>query len=144
MDLRSLYGLYNTITLGVNGTPMRAFTELSESDRWALAFFVANLRAGTDQVARGEALWKQGQGGRTAFGDLRALVTTTRAEARRAGGAPLAAIQAYLTAHPQAIRAAGPAPLDVTRGSWKRRCRPIEGRSGTRAAAGDCRLSRRF
>ncbi len=45
MRQRSLYGLYNTITLGVRGTPMRAFGELSEADRWALAFFAATLRA---------------------------------------------------------------------------------------------------
>ncbi len=91
MDLRSLYGLYNTITLGVNGTPMRAFTDLSESDRWALAFFVANLRSGTDQVTQGEALWKQGQG-RASFGDLRALVTVTRVEARRSRGKASSAV----------------------------------------------------
>src|SRR5262245_42317898 len=32
---RSVYGLYNTISLGVEGTSMVAFTQLSEDQRWA-------------------------------------------------------------------------------------------------------------
>ena len=66
MSKRSLYGLYNTITLGVRGTSMRASTELSEADRWALAFFAGDLRADSEVVAKGEALWRQGEG-KTAF-----------------------------------------------------------------------------
>ena len=50
MNVRSIYGLYNTITLGVGGTPMRAFAELSDADRWALAFFVGAMRADRKSV----------------------------------------------------------------------------------------------
>lgn len=42
---RSLYALYNTITLGVDGTAMPAFAGLSDDDRWALAFHVGSLYA---------------------------------------------------------------------------------------------------
>ena len=42
---RSLYALYNTITLGVDGTAMPAFAALSDEDRWALAFHVGSLYA---------------------------------------------------------------------------------------------------
>lgn len=55
MKHRSMYGLYNTITRGVGGTSMRAFSELNEGDRWALAFLAAGLRAQPDDTARGEA-----------------------------------------------------------------------------------------
>ncbi len=41
--MRSIYGLYNTITLGVEGTAMSAFTKLSDDARWSLAFYVASL-----------------------------------------------------------------------------------------------------
>ncbi len=40
---RSLYGLYNTITLGVPGTAMSPFAALAEHERWSLAFYVASL-----------------------------------------------------------------------------------------------------
>jgi len=40
---RSLFGLYNTITLGVNGTGMIGFPQLSDADRWSLAFHVGGL-----------------------------------------------------------------------------------------------------
>ena len=45
MAKRDALSLYNTITLGISGTPMRAFPELSEEDRWALAYVVSNMAA---------------------------------------------------------------------------------------------------
>lgn len=118
MRLRSLYGLYDTIELGVAGTPMRAFSELSEADRWALAFYVGGLRASAQSVARGESLWHQGRGN-AEFASLRALATATAAEVSARGGAEhgaeLDAVRAYLTAHPDALQAAAPPPLALTR-----------------------------
>jgi high-affinity iron transporter len=114
MDQRSVYGLYNTITLGVGGTPMRAFSELSEDQRWGLAFLAAGLRADPDSIRRGEALWNEGRG-KQELGTLRALVTQAPDALAKEGGADLAAVRAYLTAHPQALEAARPAPLDLTR-----------------------------
>lgn len=115
MHRRSLYGLYNTITLGVRGTPMRAFTELSEADRWALAFFAGGLRANSETVAKGEALWRQGEG-KTALGNLRALVTEAPSELAPAGSS-LDAVRAYLTQQPYALQAQAPAqsPLAFSR-----------------------------
>ena len=106
MDQRSLYGLYNTITLGVAGTPMRAFGELSEADRWALAFFAGSLRATQQQLGQGEAAWREGAA-RRAVGDLKTLVTVAP------GALPDAsqrAAQAWLTANPGALTAGGPPP----------------------------------
>lgn len=40
----SPYQAYNTIKLGVTGTSMRAFPELSEDDLWDLAFYIKGLR----------------------------------------------------------------------------------------------------
>ena len=39
----SVFGLYNTITLGIKGTAMTGFAPLAESQRWALAFYVSTL-----------------------------------------------------------------------------------------------------
>ena len=84
MDQRSIYGLYNTVTLGVHGTPMRAFTELSDADRWVLAFYVSGLRNPAGQLAQGDALWRTGTG-KTQMGDFRRLVTITPADLAAAG-----------------------------------------------------------
>jgi len=111
MAARSLYGLYNTITLGVGGTPMRPFAELSEADRWALAFFVGGLRQTPQTLEQGAQTWQQDQG-RNAISDMKQLVTETPAEAAQRGAAE---VQAYLTAHPEALQAVAPAPLQLTR-----------------------------
>lgn len=113
MRQRSLYGLYNTISLGVRGTPMRAFTELSEADRWALAFFVGGLRANSELVAKGEALWRQGEG-KTAVESLRGLVTKTPSEQAPVGSAT-DAVRAYLTQQPHVLQASSQGPLAFSR-----------------------------
>ncbi len=40
----SPFQAYNTVKLGVQGTAMRAFTELTDKDAWDLAFYVKSLR----------------------------------------------------------------------------------------------------
>ena len=59
-----MFGLYNTITLGIKGTAMTGFPALSEAQRWALAFHVSTL-AGTARRARARAprSGKAGPGG---------------------------------------------------------------------------------
>jgi high-affinity iron transporter len=56
MDQRSIYGLYSTITLGVQGTAMASFRTLSEDERWALAFYVSALADDVADLARGAEL----------------------------------------------------------------------------------------
>ena len=114
MQTKSVYALYNTITLGVDGTAMRAFKDLPDDDRWALAFVVSSRLASPQALARGEAAWKRGVG-RSAFGSLKALVALTPADADAQGGPDLAAVQAYLRAHPAALKSAAIAPLAITR-----------------------------
>jgi len=45
---RSISGLYNAITLGVDGTSMLSFSHLSSADRWSLAFYVSNFSSTLD------------------------------------------------------------------------------------------------
>ena len=113
MRQRSLYGLYNTITLGVRGTSMRAFGDLSETDRWALAFFTASLRADPAVVTKGESLWRQGEG-KSAFQSMRALVTTAPGQ-QAPTGSPIDAVRAYLTQQPHELRGTAQEPLAFSR-----------------------------
>lgn len=114
MQMRSIYGLYNTISLGVGGTPMRAFSELPESDRWALAFYVSGLRASPEQIARGESLWQQPEV-RQEFTDLKTVVTHAPSEIESKYGKSGVDVVAYLTLHPEVLRKDTGNPLDVTR-----------------------------
>jgi high-affinity iron transporter len=54
---RSLFGLYNTVTLGVAGTSMVGFNQLSDAERWSLAFYVGGLFAEEDAAAA--TAWKR-------------------------------------------------------------------------------------
>jgi high-affinity iron transporter len=114
MRQRSVYGLFNTITQGVGGTAMRGFTELSESDRWALAFLAAGMRNEAATVARGEALWQKGSG-HAELRDLKSLVTTTADATQQQGGADLVAVHAFLLAHPDKLDASRSAALQLAR-----------------------------
>jgi high-affinity iron transporter len=110
---RSVYGLYNTIGLGVEGTSMPSFKQLDSDQRWQLAFYVSQFSASDAQRRRGEAAWNSGEG-RNVFGELSRLVMMTPAEANALGGnAP--AILAYLRSRPAALQAAAPgSPLDFS------------------------------
>lgn len=57
---RSIYDLYNTISLGVDGTPMKAFDKLSDEQRWALAIKVSRFSGTDEQREDGRLLWQKG------------------------------------------------------------------------------------
>lgn len=113
MNSRSLYGLYNTITLGVGGTGMSPYKQLSESDRWALAFHVSQLALSRTDLARGEAAWKTGRL-RKQFSSLETLVTLSTDEVKARHGAEAAAAHQWLRANPQALAAGKPAPIQFS------------------------------
>ena len=79
---RSIYGLYNTITMGVGGTAMRGFTEFTEQQRWALAFYVSNFLFEDSDRAAGERLWQQNKApaGPRTLNDLSVMTPNQAAE----------------------------------------------------------------
>ncbi len=113
MGEHSLFGLYNTITLGIKGTAMTGFAPLGEAQRWALAFYVSTLATPPAERERGAQLWKSGAG-RGELRDLRSLVMATPKEvAARAGGDGVAVL-AYLRGDPGALAAVRESPLDLS------------------------------
>jgi high-affinity iron transporter len=113
MDRRSVYGLYSTISLGVGGTPMPAFRQLSDDERWARAVYVSSLGADPAQVARGRTLWQKGEG-RAAFADLRDVATASAAEVGERHGADARAVLAFLQSEPRAVSGGGEGPVQMT------------------------------
>jgi len=99
---RSVYGLYNTITLGVAETAMRGYPELPEADRWALAFYVGSLPFTDAEISNGQRLVKAGAA-RELIPDLTRLANLTPAEMRQQHGERGLAVLAYLRQHPEAL-----------------------------------------
>lgn len=110
MNSRSIYGLYNTITLGVGGTGMAPYKSLSDSERWALAFYVSRFALSPADLARGETAWQSGPA-RQVFTGLEALVTLSTEEVRARYGADAAAAHQWLRANPQALADVKPSPI---------------------------------
>jgi high-affinity iron transporter len=110
MDQRSAYGLYSTITLGVQGTGMSGFQTLSEDERWTLALYVSTFASSPADVQRGDELWQSGIG-RSWFPDLASVVTQTASEVRASHGDDAARVLAYLRSHPEAVVSSSESPL---------------------------------
>jgi high-affinity iron transporter len=113
MRQRSVYGLYSTITLGIDGTGMSSYGALGEEQRWALAFHVANLGRRDADVQRGGELWRAGTR-RDIFRDLGAIATRSPAEVESQHGADAAAILAFLRTAPEAFARGGNTAIDTS------------------------------
>lgn len=113
---RSLMALYQVMTQGVEGTSMRSFSELSEDDRWALAFHVGSLSYDKAAVQRGEQIWNNDSAIKARFPDLASLTTTTESAAAGTMSAEAARdVTAYLRAHPTALGTGNPGALTLAR-----------------------------
>jgi high-affinity iron transporter len=110
MGQRSVYGLYNTIYLGVAGTGMAGYPQLTEDERWSLAFFVSNLRTPVERLELGRKLWEK-RDFHGAVPNLATLATLTTNEVVINHGDNTRAVFAYLRAEPQALMATRHATL---------------------------------
>lgn len=112
-DKRSLYGLYNTITRGVAKTAMRGFTELSEAQRWALAFYTGSLPFLPAEIATGKRL-HNADTLPALIPDLASLTSLTVVQIRKQAGKEGVTLLAYLRTHPGQLMS-GPAALNKAR-----------------------------
>lgn len=83
---RSVFGLFQVIEQGLDGTAMPSFAQLSSNDRWALAFYIGGLSQDENARRRGEALWKGNANLRGQFPNLEMLTKTAPAELARTIG----------------------------------------------------------
>jgi high-affinity iron transporter len=110
MDQHSVYSLYSTITLGVQGTGMSDFQMLRHDDRWALALYVSNLASPEADLQRGFELWQSGIG-QTWFSNLASIVAQSAHDVRTAYGDDAVLVLAYLRLHPEAVMWSNESPL---------------------------------
>jgi high-affinity iron transporter len=135
---RSIFGLYQVINQGLEGTAMQSFAALPEEDRWALAFHAGSLAY--EDVQQGERIWRDEEAVRRLVPDMAALVALTPAELeRRIGPDRAAAVVAYLRSDPGALISAKPAALQLARDRLRESLQAYA--SGDRKRAEDLALS---
>ncbi|HET9336406.1 MAG TPA: FTR1 family protein [Sphingomicrobium sp.] len=111
---RSVFGLYQVITQGLEETAMQSYASLPEQDRWTLAFHAGTLAY--RDAAAGERIWREDAAVRALVPDLTALVSATPAELEaKLGAERAAAVVAYLRANPGAAMGQGGGSLDLAR-----------------------------
>lgn len=136
---RSVFGLYQVITQGLEGTTMPSFASLPDEDRWALALYAGSLAF--PDVAEGERIWREDDEVRRLIPDLEALAAITPSQlAERIGEERAFALIAYLRTHPEAVEAAGQAgSLDFVRETLRASLAAYE--QGDRDTANELALS---
>ena len=92
---RTLYGLFNTISNGLDGTAMRAYSDLSEQQRWSLAFYVGRFAA---QEQNKTLTFEQNK-----LANLATLTTTTPAQAEMLYGQQGLAVMDLLRIKPELL-----------------------------------------
>ncbi|MBJ7411248.1 MAG: cytochrome c/FTR1 family iron permease [Phenylobacterium sp.] len=139
-DHRSLFGLYQVIDQGLDGTAMPSFAHLPAEDRWSLAFYVGRFAYNDAAAERGARRWREDPTVRAAFPDLAALTRATPASLAQALG-PDAAVEitAYLRRSPEALLAPRLATLTVARAQLAAALKAYA--AGDRSAAEDLALS---
>ena len=101
---RSLFGLYQVIGQGLEGTAMQSFANFSDADRWALAFHVGRFAYPDSAARRGGELWRSDSGLRTRIPNIETLAgMSPDALAQAIGEERATAITAYLRATPGAV-----------------------------------------
>lgn len=139
-DQRSLFGLYQVISQGLDGTAMQSFAALPEADRWALAFHAGQFAYPETAARDGERLWRGDAALRAKYPNLAALVGVTPAAlAADIGPEKAAALTAFLRRHPAAVTVRVNGSLALTRERLDQSMAAY--RAGDRKAAADLALS---
>ncbi|ARS26964.1 cytochrome c/FTR1 family iron permease [Sphingomonas sp. KC8] len=137
---RSLFGLYQVITQGLEGTAMTSFETLSNDDRWALAFYTGSLAYPPAEAQTGEGLWQGDASLRARLPNMAALAgTTPDVLATDIGRDKAQAVSAYLRRHPEALIAKPEGSLALARERLDASLKAYA--AGDRKAATDLALS---
>jgi len=101
---RSVFALQQIITRGVAGTSMVGFVQLSDEDRWALAYFASTLSYSEADQQAGTKLWAAQPALRESVPTLATLSQHSEAALAKTVGADAARqLTAYLRSTPQLL-----------------------------------------
>lgn len=102
---RSVFSLQQIISHGVAGTSMPAFTQLSENDRWSIAFFASTLAYSDADREVGKKARADNASLRNAIPDLNALTQATEAGLEKQIGKDARPLLAHLRSEPSQVMA---------------------------------------
>ncbi|HEX8307161.1 MAG TPA: FTR1 family protein [Allosphingosinicella sp.] len=113
---RSLFGLYQVIDQGLEGTAMPSFGQLPEEDKWALAFAAGRFAYPPTLADQGRRIWESDPAVRALVPDSAALTGLSEsALAARIGRDKAPAVIAFLRGNPSAIGQQSGSTLAVAR-----------------------------
>jgi len=138
---RSLFGLYQVISQGLEGTPMQSWAQLPSQDRWALAFYVGRFAYPDALAKQGADLWRGDTSLHSRIPNIETLAgLTPEALAQQIGPERADALTAYLRATPGAVmHREGAQSLAVSRDLLNQSLAAY--RSGDRDHAGELALA---
>lgn len=117
---RSVFSLQQIITRGVDGTAMPSFAQLSEDDRWSIAYFASTLSYSQAERQAGAKLWSSRPDMHAAVPTLAKLSQISEAAlAKTLGNETAWPLVAYLRSTPQALNASGSDSLVIAKNNLK-------------------------
>lgn len=117
---RSVFSLQQIITQGVKGTSMPSFAQLSEDERWAIAYFASTLSYSGEERQAGAKLWSSRPDLHAAVPTLAKLSQASEAAlAQTVVGDAARPLIAYLRSTPDALNASGADSLPIAKGKLK-------------------------
>ena len=133
-SVRSVLALYQAVSQGVSGTSMPAFKELSDADRWAVAFYAGTLSHDDAMRQRGAAKWKANPTLPNRFDSLAALTRSSEASLSEVADTEVARdVTAYLRSSPSSVLAQQPTGLALTRNRIRESLASYQGGDGPAA-----------
>jgi mono/diheme cytochrome c family protein len=113
---RSVFALQQIITRGVAGTSMPGFVQLSDEDRWALAYFASTLSYSEADQQAGAKLWAAQPALREAVPTLATLSQHSEAALAKTVGADAARqLTAYLRSTPQLLATSNTGSIQIAK-----------------------------
>jgi high-affinity iron transporter len=136
---RSVFGLYQVIGQGLDGTSMASYGSLPPEDRWALAFYVGSFSYPEHDAAQGEQVWKSHLELQARFGLKEVVAMTPAALGETLEPGQGDSLTAFLRRHPEVLEKTYTGSLALTR---KRLAESLAAyKEGDRKAATDLALS---
>lgn len=106
-DERSVFGLYQVIDQGLEGTSMASYSALPVEDRWALATYVGAIAYPETEAEAGRKLLQENDVLRSSLDMERYVGTTPAALIEELGAADAVAVVAYVRRHADALGTPG-------------------------------------
>ncbi|MBF8179745.1 cytochrome c/FTR1 family iron permease [Herminiimonas contaminans] len=102
---RSVFSLQQIISHGVAGTSMPSFAQLSEDDRWAIAFFASTMSYTDADRAAGKKSWTENKSLHNAVPNINALTQATESGLEKQIASSARPILAHLRSEPGQLMA---------------------------------------